>query len=352
MLCYKLLILSLDESQSMTEIVPEISIILPVYNAKEYLVRSLTAFESVQPKNFELIVVDDRSSDDSPEFAQRYADVVLRMEKNSGPAQARNRGTRASRGPILLFLDADVRIYPDTIAKVLSVFHKDPGISAVFGSYDSVPPEKNFFSQYKNLHHHYVHQKGNSDAKTFWAGCGAVRKADFNEVGGFSAEFANPSIEDVELGYKFIEKGKSIKLLKDLEVTHLKKWTLFSLLKADILYRAIPWTLLALKKGLPRDLNFQLSDRISGIAASFLFLSLFFLWIWPLAGLFVLLLAALLLFLNRELYIFFARKKGVAFTLCAIPYHWFYYLYSTLTFVIVTMVYLIKDTFKKSIKSY
>lgn len=336
----------------MKEITPEISIIIPVYNAKNYLVQSLPPFKKIEPKNFELIVVDDNSSDDSPELAQRYADVVLKMEKNLGPAQARNRGARISRGRILLFLDADVRIYPDTISKVLSAFRKNPEICAVFGSYDSIPPEKNFVSQYKNLYHHYVHQRANSDAKTFWAGCGAVRKADFDEVGGFSAEFAKPSIEDVELGYKFIERSKTIKLLKDLQVTHLKRWTLFGLLKADIRFRAIPWTLLALKRGLPRDLNFKLSDRVSGITVSLLFLSLCFLWRWPVLGFLILFLAALLLIMHRDLYIFFTRKKGIAFSLLAILYHWFYYLYSTLTYVIFTTFFIIKEAFTKKIKSY
>jgi glycosyltransferase involved in cell wall biosynthesis len=336
----------------MIETSPQISIIIPEYNAKDYLVQSIPAFKKSEQKNFELIVVDDNSSDDSPEFAQQYADVVLKMEKNSGPGKARNRGAQASRAPILLFLDVDVRIYPDTISKVLAAFQENPEISAVFGSYDSQPPEMNFFSQYKNLFHHYIHQKANSDAKTFWSGCGAVRKTDFNEVGGFSSEFSTPSIEDVELGYKFKERGKTIRLLKDLQVTHLKRWTLFGLLKADILYRAIPWTLLALNKGLPRDLNFKLSDRFSGIAACLLLISLCLVWKWPFFGVLTLFLAGLLLFMHKGLYFFFYKKKGVVFSLFAILYHWFYYFYGTLTFVLFTVIYLIKDAFTKKIKSY
>jgi glycosyltransferase involved in cell wall biosynthesis len=336
----------------MTEAGPLISIIIPEYNAKNYLVQSLPLFKKMEPKDFELIVVDDNSTDDSPEIAQQYADVVLKMEKNSGPGKARNRGAQASRAPLLLFLDADVRIYPDTIAKVLTAFQENTEISALFGSYDSQPPEQNFFSQYKNLFHHYVHQRASVDAKTFWAGCGAIRKTDFDEVGGFSAGFIAPSIEDVELGYRLKERGKTIRLLKNLQVTHLKKWTFFGLLKADILFRAIPWTLLALKKGLPGDLNFKLSDRFSGIASCFFFLSLCFLWKWPFLGFPVLFLAGLLLFIHKDLYSFFFRKKGFVFALFAIFYHWFYYLYSTLTFVISTVFYLIKDAFTKKIKSY
>jgi GT2 family glycosyltransferase len=336
----------------MTETCPLISIIIPEYNAKDYLVRSLPAFQKSEQKDFELIVVDDNSTDDSAEYALRYADVVLKMEQNSGPGKARNRGAQESQAPLLLFLDADVLIYPDTITKVLAAFQENPDINALFGSYDSQPPEKNFFSQYKNLFHHYVHQKGSPDAKTFWAGCGAVRKTDFDEVGGFSMEFTKPSIEDVELGYKLKEQGRTIRLLKDLQVTHLKKWTLFGLLKADILYRAIPWTLLALKKGLPRDLNFKFSDRFSGFASCLLFLSLCLVWKWPFFGFLALFLALFLLFIHKDLYRFFTKSKGIVFTLFAILYHWFYYLYSTLTFTLFLVAYLIKDAFTKKIKSY
>jgi glycosyltransferase involved in cell wall biosynthesis len=336
----------------MKEIGLLVSIIIPEYNAKNYLVQSLPAFQKSEQKNFELIVVDDNSTDDSPEIARKYADVVLHMGKNSGPAKARNYGAQESGAPILFFLDADVRIYPDTISRVIAAFHENPEISAVFGSYDTQPPEKNFFSQYKNLFHHYVHQRGSSNAKTFWAGCGAIRKTDFDAAGGFSAEFAKPSIEDVELGYKLRERGKTIRLLKDLQVTHLKKWTFLSLIKADILYRAIPWTLLALKKGIPWDLNFKLVDRLSGIAACLLFVSLCLLWRWAYLGFLALFLAVLLLFLHKDLYRFFYKKKGVVFSVFAIPYHWFYYLYSTLTFVLVFAIFLIKDAFTKKIKSY
>ena len=56
-------------------------------------------------------------------------------------------------------------------------------------------------SQYRNLLHHFVHQHGHAEASTFWAGCGAIRRAAFDAVGGFdAARFPRPSIEDIELG--------------------------------------------------------------------------------------------------------------------------------------------------------
>jgi glycosyltransferase involved in cell wall biosynthesis len=336
----------------MTETHPQVSVIIPEYNAKNYLIQSLPALEKSDFKNFELIVVDDNSNDGSPEFAEQYADVVLTMEKKMGPGKARNYGVKASNGSILLFLDADVRIHMDTISRAFTFFQENPEVSAVFGSYDTHPPDKLFFSQYKNLFHHYIHQKANVEASTFWAGCGAIRKADFDEVGGYSSEYTKASIEDVELGYKLRERGKIIRLLKEMQVTHLKKWTLFSLLKADIVYRAIPWTILAQKKGLPRDLNFKLKDRLSGIAACLFFLSICFMWKWPFLGILAIFLIGFLLSLQKDLYTFFYKKKGFGFALFSVLNHWFYLFYSTVTFILFTAGYVIKDAFTKKIKPY
>jgi len=87
--------------------------------------------------------------------------------------------------------------------------------TALFGSYDDTPYEQDFLSQYRNLLHHYVHQNSNPDAATFWAGCGAVRKNIFLELNGYDYKrFAEPSIEDIELGYRMREKGYKIKLDK------------------------------------------------------------------------------------------------------------------------------------------
>ena len=70
-------------------------------------------------------------------------------------------------------------------------------------------------SQYRNLLHHFVHQHGNSEASTFWAGCGAIRRSVFEEMGGFDEQrFPTPSIEDIELGYRLRQAGHRILLDK------------------------------------------------------------------------------------------------------------------------------------------
>jgi hypothetical protein len=129
------------------------------------------------------------------------------------------------------------------------------------------------------LLHHYVHQRGHENAITFWSGCGAVKRDVFFEMGGFDAKsYPKPSIEDIELGYRLRNSGYQIMLNKDIQVTHLKKWSLGGLLRSDIIDRALRWTQLISKyKNLPNDLNLQISQRVSAILLLFvvLYLGLF-----------------------------------------------------------------------------
>ena len=95
-------------------------------------------------------------------------------------------------------------------------------------------------SQYRNLLHHYVHQRGQIEASTFWGACGAIRRSVFEEVGGFDEERYPRCIEDIELGYRLRRAGHRIVLDKNLQGTHLKKWTLWSVIRTDVCCRAMP----------------------------------------------------------------------------------------------------------------
>lgn len=165
---------------------------------------------------------------------------VIQLTQQCGPASARNRGARHASGSIFLFVDADVVVQRDTLSRAVAFFRARPDIAAVFGSYDDAPAEMNFVSQYKNLQHHFVHQRAAPEAATFGAGCGAVRREAFEAVGGFDAKrYPQPSVEDIELGYRLRRMGCEIALDRGLQVKHLKRWTFFSLLRTDIFNRAL-----------------------------------------------------------------------------------------------------------------
>lgn len=311
-----------------------LTIVVPAYNADGFLPRCLDAIDASTRAPDEVIVVDDRSTDATVDIARSHGARVLTMETRSGPGAARNYAAREARGEILLFVDSDVVVRPDTVERVIRDFEGAPDLAAVFGSYDDSPAETGFISQYKNLQHHYVHQQGNPEATTFWAGCGAIRRAVFLEVDGFDLErYPVPSIEDIELGYRVKARGYRILLDKQLQVQHLKKWTFGSLLRTDIFCRAVPWSRLILEsKNLIGDLNLKTADRVSSLLAGLLVLLLPASFLTPLAlALFGVTLAAYLA-LNREFYAFYLRHRGFLFTLRVIPVHMLYYLYSAAAF--------------------
>jgi glycosyltransferase involved in cell wall biosynthesis len=313
---------------------PAVSVVIPTYNAASMLRRCLEALQQNQGVNWECIVVDDGSTDNSAEVARTLGARVLRMPRpRSGPGQARNFGARLATAPLLCFIDSDVLVRPDTLAQLVAVFEAEVEVTAVFGSYDAEPEVQDLLSQYRNLLHHFVHQTGHPSASTFWAGCGAIRRDAFLRLGGFDPKYTRPSIEDIELGYRVRAAGGQVRLVKTIQVKHLKRWTFWGILKTDVRDRALPWTALIARTGhLPNDLNLQASSRASAVSVYSLLLLLALGRRSSLARSVALLPLIVLLACNSRLYAFFLSHRGPWFLLRTLPLHWFYYLYSSLAF--------------------
>lgn len=309
--------------------------IVPVHNGGESLRRCLSALIGISPAPREIIVVADACTDGSVALAESFGVRTLETPRRSGPSRARNMGAQVAEGDILFFVDADVMVRPDTIDQVVAAFREQPDLTAVFGSYDDAPAEPNFLSQYKNLLHHYTHQLAEEEASTFWSGCGAIRRDVFLSAGGFDSGFERPAIEDIELGYRLKRDGHLIRLRKTLQVKHLKRWGVASLLKTDFFARAIPWTRLILRdRRMMNDLNLRYASRASVVLVYTLLGALIGVRWWPgslaIAGAAIVLLVTL----NIKFYLFFHHQRGFWFMLKVIPWHWLYYAYSGLAFAI------------------
>jgi GT2 family glycosyltransferase len=291
----------------------------------------------------ELIVVDDASTDGTVRVVSPYGILVPSQSRLPvGPARCRNQGVAVASSEIIVFLDADVRVHHNTLALIENYFLNYPEVAALFGSYDDRPPHRSLVSLYKNLQHHFVHHHSQAEASTFWTGVGAIRREIFLQLGGFSESYGQPSIEDIELGIRLKAAGYRIRLCPDVQVTHLKRWTLLSLLRTDILYRAIPWTRLIFATAqLPADLNLDWKSRASAICVwGMLILSILGLWVFPAwAGVFALMVFVIVA--NFSLYRFFHQRGGTGFVAGAALLHFFYFFYSSLTFGIVWFEHLL-----------
>ena len=195
--------------------------------------------------------------------------IVVRTAAKPGPAAARNDGARQAHGDVLVFVDADVQVHRDALARIRTALGADPSLAAVFGSYDDAPDEQAIVSSFRNLLHHHVHTTSAGPATTFWAGIGAVRRDAFLAVGGFDEQrYPKPSIEDIDLGSRLHAAGHRIVLDPAIQGTHLKRWTLTSMVKTDLLQRGVPWVELLLSGRADRAaLNLGWRHRVSALAS-------------------------------------------------------------------------------------
>src|SRR5215831_12371129 len=115
---------------------PRVTVIVPVYNGRATLGSCLAALEASRAGPAEVIVVDDASTDGSGSLAAAMGARVIRLEANSGPAAARNRGAAQATGDVLFFVDADVAVAPGAVDRVRSALHGRRDLAALFGSYD------------------------------------------------------------------------------------------------------------------------------------------------------------------------------------------------------------------------
>ena len=247
----------------------DVAIVVPVGGGGQGWRQCARALAALDPRPGQLVVVVDGPNQALEAIGRNLGATVLVLDERGGPARARNRAVAAVELDVIAFVDADVVVPSDFASRIAELFDNDT-TTAVIGSYDDEPGDPGFFSQYRNLLHHWVHQQGRAVASTFWSGCGAVRRSAFLEVGGFNEGFGEPSIEDIEFGGRLIEAGHTILLVKNLQVKHLK--TLDA--RHHGRHRSVPPRHPldrghARSLGLINDLNVKTTDRLS-VAAAFL----------------------------------------------------------------------------------
>ena len=112
---------------------PLVSVIIPAYNAADFLGETLDSVLAQTYKNLEIIVVDDGSTDTTPNLLDSYGDrIKVLRQTNAGQAAARNNGARSAKGELLAFLDSDDLWDPDKITRQVELLNRFPTALAVY----------------------------------------------------------------------------------------------------------------------------------------------------------------------------------------------------------------------------
>lgn len=120
---------------------PRVSVIVPLYNKARHVRRALDSIAAQTFRDFELIVVDDGSTDGGAELVESYTDARTRLirQENAGPGAARNRGVAEAVGEIVAFLDADDEWLPQYLARAVSTL-EETGAATFTACYFEHPP--------------------------------------------------------------------------------------------------------------------------------------------------------------------------------------------------------------------
>jgi GT2 family glycosyltransferase len=192
---------------------PKVSVIIVNWNGAEHLRYCLPSLTSQSFKSLEIIVVDNRSSDDSADVARSHEARWLPLERNLGLAPGLNRGAAVAKGDLLLFVNNDMRFDPGFVAALVEPLETDEGIFAVDGmqfNWDgtvrghlatrltTVPPELESSTELvPGLYFYQQEEIGRSPVFMASAACMMVRRALFENLGGFD--------DRLPLGYEDVE---------------------------------------------------------------------------------------------------------------------------------------------------
>ncbi len=303
-----------------------ITVIIPAYNAADFLEQSLRALAANDRSQVEVLVVDDASDDATPhlvgEKPQELPIEVIRLTRRSGPAAARNAGAQKARFPFLFFLDADVVLPPQAIFWIresLDLYSHRPEVSGVLGIYSEQLPDRGFFSNYKNLYTCFLYETTETLSPFVHTPMFCVRRDVLLQAGGFDPGSA--TAEDFELGVRLGLAGHRFVIDWRIRGVHLKRYTLKSVLAEDARRIRDLRSLRLSREGTRFAYRAHRWHRLLSLALPGLTLGSLALCFWSLGFAYV---AVFLLLafaaVNAKFWRFSARRKGIWFATKALAF--------------------------------
>jgi glycosyltransferase involved in cell wall biosynthesis len=229
----------------MADPVPRISVVVPAFQASATIERCLAALahQTLPPEQYEVVVVDDGSTDDTANRASRCGARVVRLPRNQGPAQARNAGLAASRGEIVVFTDADCEPTSGFL-DALTTPLQDARIAATKGAYES--NQRGLVPRFVQLEYEsrYRHTAAASNVDFIDTYAACYRREDLVRLGGFDPRFR--VCEDQELSFRLAEAGLNMRFVPDARTYHQHADTLWYYVRKK--FRIARWKAAVLRK--------------------------------------------------------------------------------------------------------
>jgi GT2 family glycosyltransferase len=229
---------------------PLISLIIPCYNAAATIGSCLEAAVASDYGSFEIVVVDDRSEDDSVDIVKQHPVRLIPLAEHRGAAGARNAGAEAAGGEALFFLDADCVMQPDTLSRAARAFREHPG-AVVGGSYTPRSCDGGFFADFQSVYIHYSETK-RREPDYVATHAMLIQKDQFLRNNGFREDF-HPILEDVEFSHRLRENGVPLVMDPGILVGHIFRFNLWRSLK-NAFRKSRYWTMYSIEnRDLARD---------------------------------------------------------------------------------------------------
>ena len=248
-----------------------VSVIIVNFNGRKFLEDCLKSLMKIDYKNYEVIIVDNNSTDDSIEFVKRVypSVIIIKLEKNYGFAEPNNIGAKNAKGDFLLFLNNDTEVKPNFISEMVKLVEKDSKIaicqSLLLKPNGDVDSSGDFLN---TLGVSYSSKEKVTQVKKILSARGAsmmVKKDSFWELGGFDKKFF-ASFEDVDLGLRAWIWGYEVVLAPESIVYHSGGQTVKNL-SSEIKFHGVKNSIMLILTNF--ETNFALNSVIKFLFVNF-----------------------------------------------------------------------------------
>lgn len=300
---------------------PSISIVIPNYNMADTIGICLEAAFASECDDFEVIVVDDNSSDNSVDIIKKFPCRLICLKENTGASKARNIGAQNSTGDIIFFTDADCLLQKDTLSASSRILSKE-GAAILGGTYTVDPFDKDFFSRFQSVFINYSETKNTADPDYIATHAMAIHSQTFKESGGFPEDFL-PMLEDVEFSHRIKRSGKRLVMDPGIKVQHVFNFSFSRSLK-NAFKKSRYWIMYSLaNKDLTADSGCASSELKFNVLSFFTVLLLLASWVAFQQPFFLYLIPLALTFniiSSRRMIMAFYKASGAKFAILALLY--------------------------------